>query len=113
MSDIVVKGKREKEARENFLSREMVDDTHYKNEIPSAKTNYGICGSCTLIGLIKTAYAVKMARCNRFKIPLSDADPVKECSEHSPVGQLSLYDMGQIAWIIEPPKIIRGFGNGD
>jgi hypothetical protein len=42
-------------------------------------------------------------------MPLTDADPITECTEYDKRGVMDIHDMKQIAWLIDPPKREVGF----
>ena len=76
---------------------------------------FGLCSTCTRFCHAITEFKTLFAVCNRFSssghaVGLNTAHPVTECTEyHRVTNQPSLWDMKQMAYIIEGPKRKVGF----
>ncbi len=72
--------------------------------------SYGICNKCT--NLLLTVFefgSKKSAYCEKWKRFLEENKRVEDCSAFNEKGKLSLYDMKQIAIMIEPSEKEIGF----
>ncbi len=63
--------------------------------------SYGICNKCTNLLLTVFEYGNKYAYCDKWKRFFEEDKRIEECSAFSEKGKMSLYDMKQIAIIIE------------
>ena len=84
---------------------EVLKDHNHKND------NYGLCNRCKSLSVTRTEYRVIRALCLSYEVPLllKSNDPVTECSGFIDKFCMSLFDMQQIAYIIEPYKRPIGF----
>lgn len=82
---------------------------------------YGICGNCLSFVCVETEFTILMAGCSNYNIcgecngaiRLDSKHPVMKCTEHSRRGEMSIYEMKQIATLINPAKDRVGFSIGD
>ena len=68
------------------------------------KNDMGLCGQCKDLLFTKTQYGTQYAKCTEWKKNLNGVDLVVECTAFRRRGEMSLYDMKDIAIIIETPK---------
>jgi hypothetical protein len=73
------------------------------------KDVYGICFDCVNLRACKSKYGRTYARCYEFELALNSSDPVIECTSYKKKGELSLFDMKEIAIILEPGRRQAGF----
>jgi len=78
---------------------------------------YGICATCKHFTYAATKYRTVRALCILIRShpqALSDADIIEECTSHTKRGQMELYDMVQMAVLIESnPSRKAGFNSED
>lgn len=85
-----------------------------RDERPSA---FGLCSRCAHFSWRKTKFMDEEQWCDieedRFRnlVP-NRVDPIVECSSFIPAGQMSLYEMGQIAYLIDVEDKKREIGFG-
>jgi len=73
--------------------------------IDDIKTDkYGLCNNCTKAMIYKTKYYRTTGYCEKWEKYLNEIDPVTECTNYSRRGEISLWDMKQMAIIIEVDK---------
>ena len=73
---------------------------------------YGICATCISFFCAETEFEIQVARCtdrNTGRMILRSDKPILRCSGYEEVGQMDLFTMKQIAWLIDPPKRTAGF----
>ena len=70
---------------------------------------FGICADCQNFVIVESEFKVLFARCSSIKIRLNAREPVKFCSYFVQRGEMSIYDMKQIAYLIDVPKDKIGF----
>ena len=81
---------------------------------PAVHNEYGLCATCEHFQIVESEFSVLIARCEEFNINLSTQNKVKYCSLFSERGTMSLWDMKEIAILIDKPKEAIGFvGSGD
>lgn len=68
------------------------------------KDLYGICFDCKNLRTFRTKYGKVYAKCYEFDERLNSKDPVEECSCYSRRGEMNLYDMKEMALIIDNTK---------
>jgi len=82
-------------------------------KLESVKTNrYGLCDSCKWAFVTRSEFKILIAICDRHEgmpVPLRSDEPVTECSGYNKRGEMDLYEMAQMATIIEVPKERAGF----
>lgn len=71
--------------------------------------SYGVCNKCTNLLLTVFEYGKKYAYCDKWKKFLEENKRIKDCSSFNEKGRMSLYDMKQIAVIIDPSDKEVGF----
>ena len=77
-----------------------------------ADSKYGLCSKCVNLALTKTEFKIVRAICTRFhRLPLflNESTPIEACTEFEKRGEMSLYEMRDLATIIEIPKDKIGF----
>lgn len=72
---------------------------------------FGICSDCTSLEMANGDTGVLFAQCKYFERKLSQRSPIRECTQFYKRGQLSLWDMKEIAWLIDDDRTIVGFNN--
>ena len=82
----------------------------YKNHV-GINEEFGLCSTCDNLKIVKTEFKVLRARCDEdcMNITLTAIHPITECSEYMKKGEMSLYDMVQMATFIDAPKDLIGF----
>ena len=70
---------------------------------------FGICANCKNFDVVESEFKVLFARCCSINIRLNTKEPVKFCSAFMKRGEMSIYDMKQIAYLIDVPKDKIGF----
>lgn len=65
------------------------------------KDAYGICHDCERLRCAETKYGNSHAYCYEFEKHLNKSDPVVKCSMYKKKGEMSLVEMGSMAYIIE------------
>ena len=88
---------------------DFVGNTRQKAPYTSRPNVYGLCNDCVYFNVVETEFEIIHMSCDELKILLSTKDPVKHCSKYSKRGKMNLWDMKQIATIIDPPKDKVGF----
>lgn len=92
------------------LSEEEQEDfnslTHVTHKPKDKKEDiYGLCSSCKYLNLVKSEFKVLYSSCDiKEKVKITEEEPIKFCSMYSKIGEMSLYDMGQIALFINIDK---------
>ena len=72
---------------------------------------YGLCGTCEYFHLTKTEFKVVRSKCTLQNFSVSIEEPTKFCNNYKKAGEMSLYEMSQIALFInlEDEKERAGF----
>ena len=66
---------------------------------------YGLCSSCKYFDLVKSEFKVIKSVCENHKdINITIEEPIKYCNLYSKIGEMSLYEMGQLALFINIDK---------
>jgi len=73
------------------------------------KVDLGICHDCDSLECVKTEFGNVLARCDSFGIQLSRTEKMIECTEYKQTGQLELWQMQEMAYIIELKGNTVGF----
>ena len=66
---------------------------------------FGLCSTCSSLNLVKSEFKIIKSYCNNnYRLPftVTTEEPIKFCNNYSKRGEMSLYEMGQIAlsvWI--------------
>lgn len=72
---------------------------------------FGECALCNHMAFARTEVGIRFALCTRFEhmFGLNSKYPITACTEFSRLGYVSLYDLQQIAWIIDDSTKKAGF----
>lgn len=79
----------------------------------------GICATCTSFVYQKTRLDSEKFRCSRYSdphglIPINTCDPLKECSNYHKRGEMDIWDMKEMAILIDgAPKKVPGFNRDE
>lgn len=65
---------------------------------------FGKCASCKHFMFAESEFSIWYARCNGFGVKLSHKDPIVNCSSYTEVGSMSLWEMKEMATLIEGKK---------
>lgn len=104
------------EDKEQVKLDELIDI--YDSRLPSKRgegvgrishSEYGLCSTCSKFEVVESEFKVKLARCGYFKMMLNTTDPVKGCSEYIGRKEMSLWDMKNLATLIDAPNRKAGF----
>ena len=63
---------------------------------------YGECKNCYNFQYVRTEFRFVFARCSETKMVLSGKDRVVECTMFTSKNSMSLRDMENIAWLVDP-----------
>ena len=66
--------------------------------------SYGLCSKCSYFRVVESEFKVIIAKCEEFNIKLSTQNPVKRCTTFEKRGTMSLWDMKELAILIDIPK---------
>lgn len=91
----------EVDAKTNAMSIDPWDGDCYWNHA-KFDGNFGLCETCTNFQYAKTEFKVRKAWCYELDIVLSPVDPIIECTRFDERGKLSIREMYDMAWVIEP-----------
>lgn len=80
---------------------------------PRLKQLLGLCATCTSCHYHKTQLMDEIYMCERRSnfpgTKLNTSDPVIECSAYGKRGDMTLWDMKEMATLVDPPKRKPGF----
>lgn len=76
---------------------------------PFSKEQFGMCHDCSFLLANITEYGNTIACCLKFKKYLSGKDSVKYCTIYCKKNQMALWEMNQIAYIIDNDEKTTGF----
>lgn len=68
---------------------------------------FGLCSTCSSFNLVKTEFKIIKSYCysnSKFPFSVNMEEPIKFCNNYSKRGEMSLYEMGQIALLINLDK---------
>ena len=89
--------------------RNMGTDTIYSvpgNRVPiHSKTSFGLCADCGHFAFTATQFKIKIAACEQHEhvmVPLSENEPVVECSSYYMKNEQDAHDYSKNAWILDP-----------
>ena len=108
-------GKREKEIIDSEVDAGAallgMNDEGTKLKHHTVFTQLGLCKDCSNLRAIETQWGKVYALCDEFgfKLRLRYDDPVHSCTRYSLSGQMSLWDMKEMAILLDPNKKITGF----
>jgi len=74
-----------------------------------SKDKFGVCYDCQHLKAAITEYGKIHARCFELEVSLSSLDPIIHCSSYKKRGSMTLWEMKDIAVILEPFKKQAGF----
>jgi hypothetical protein len=74
-----------------------------------SKEDFGICYDCKELRACRTRYGKVLAKCYEFDITMNGTDPIMECSCYKRRGEMTLFEMKDMAIIIETNKRQAGF----
>lgn len=96
----------ELEAHASNLGQESYDKDWGSTEKPDTRLEetLGICASCSQLLCAESQYGNVFARCGQFDAALTGKNRIVNCTAYQKRGKLSLNEMYQMAWIIEPVK---------
>ena len=77
--------------------------SHFDND------KFGVCSDCTHLRAAITKYNKTIAQCYEFEILLNGVDPMVKCTKYDKKGSMKLWEMKDIAIIIEPWRKQAGF----
>lgn len=81
----------------------IIDTTQEPQE--RKEENFGLCSTCKYFELVKSEFKILNSSCReQSNIIISIQEPVKFCSIYSKIGEMSLFDMSQIALFINLDK---------
>ena len=66
--------------------------------------NMGLCSTCKELVFTRTQYGTTYAKCGEWRKQLNGVDLVVECTSFKRHGEMSLYDMKDIAVLIDVEK---------
>ena len=70
----------------------------------STETNLGLCSNCKQLTCTSTEYGTTYAKCSEWEIRLNISNRIKHCNKFRQRGQMDLYEMKDIAIIIDVNK---------
>jgi len=70
---------------------------------------FGICSDCTSLKACVSEYGRTFAQCYEFEMLLYGRDPIVNCTKYEKKGEMKLWEMKEIAIILEPHKKKAGF----
>ena len=73
----------------------------YSGEFSGSKVEMGLCSTCKELLFTKTQYGNTYAMCERWDKTLNGIDLVVRCGAFRKRGEMSLYDMKDIAVLID------------
>ncbi len=67
-------------------------------------TDLGLCSNCKQLIYTSTEYGTAYAKCNEWEMRLNLSNRIKHCNRFRQRGQMDLYEMKDVAIIIDPDK---------
>jgi len=64
----------------------------------------GLCHNCQYLSCAKTEFGNTLAKCTSFQCVLDGRDKIVTCTDHELAGQLTMWQMQDMAYIINPGK---------
>ena len=77
---------------------------NFDAEFGGVKVEMGLCTTCEHLLFSKTQYGTVHSRCDKWEKLLNGVDLIRECTGFSRKGEMSLWDMKQIAVLIDVEK---------
>lgn len=85
-------------------------ESHGTKDSNVLKNQIGICYNCKFLQYCRTEFNNVFAKCSELEFKLSGQNRIEECNIHSPKNVLSLSEMYNMAYLIEPSKEkVKGF----
>ncbi len=101
------------------MNKEQVinDATLIQEALYSPKHKYGLCNDCKYLKFKTTYYGKESAWCSEdydgLSLRPSPVDPIKSCTTYYPKGQPTIWEMTQMAWVVEKRiRVKPGFHSG-
>jgi len=76
----------------------------YDTAFGGFKIEMGLCTNCCQLLFSKSQYGTIYARCEKWEKQLNGVDLIQECTGFARRGEMSLWDMKQIAVLIDVEK---------
>uniref|UniRef100_A0A6M3JPC9 Uncharacterized protein n=1 Tax=viral metagenome TaxID=1070528 RepID=A0A6M3JPC9_9ZZZZ len=89
-----------------IIDAELTSGNIIDNSISCIVGNYGLCTDCRSFGIIQTDFSIVYSCCERFEIRLDLKNKITNCSGYSKRLEMSLWDMKELATIIENKEIV-------
>ena len=67
---------------------------------------YGLCSDCNYLITAESEFKILIAKCAELEIKLTSAQPIIKCTKYNKRGQMSLWDMKDIAILIDDKEKI-------
>lgn len=96
----------DEEYREKIDSEVSVGESLTNNSKYENNDIHGICSDCSYFCIVETNFSIIFLACNNFNIPLNLRNKITNCSGYSKRLSMSLWEMKDIATIIEPTERI-------
>lgn len=91
---------------------DIADESHVNNSTTSSTWKYecyGVCKDCEHFVIVESEFQTILAKCGELGIQLSATQPITSCTRFYKRNQMSLWDMKNIALLINPNKNEIGF----
>jgi hypothetical protein len=72
-------------------------------------SKFGVCNDCSSLKAATTQYGKTFAQCYEFEMILNGTDPIVTCTKYDKRGSMKLWEMKDIAIILEPHRKQAGF----
>ena len=103
LSDLPQEEKHKISSEIDALSSKYTDP--YEGEVlQGVNIEMGLCSSCKELLFTKTQYGTFYARCEQWDKRLNGIDLVVECTGYRKRGEMTLFEMKDLAVLIDPPK---------
>jgi len=76
---------------------------------PKLGDSLGMCSDCKFCAVTEFEFKGYVVYCNYHDKAMNQKDRVVRCNSYTKRGQISLYDMQNIAWIIDNDPKVVGF----
>ena len=73
------------------------------------KQSFGKCGTCKNLQFAESEFNILFARCHLFEVMIHRREAIVNCSSYEETGTMTLYDMKQIATLIDLDRKTMGF----
>lgn len=99
-----------KEVKEKLINDSFAYDTVYTEKTAKCKLDsFGICGSCKKFVFAESEFEVVLSSCPTLGITINSKQQIKNCNSYDKLGTLTLFDMINMAYLIDIPKEPIGF----